>query len=199
MACSALHLLVAKEYCKKHNIVDDSIYLAGAIYPDIQEDKVASHFGVKIKPKSIRDALDSKIDIKAVLENLDLNDEFHRAIFLHLLTDYIYYNYLYNEELEKVSIMQVLADINNDSGVMTAEILKEHNVEVPYEYSYLLEEKENSGEYKLFNGDRLGVFVDLISSSDLGSIKKELLQDNQKFIKKYIQIIEGQGKKILDE
>ena len=57
--------------------------------------------------------------------------------------------------------MQILADINNDSGVMTAEILKEHNIEVPYDYSYLLEEKENPGEYKLFNGDRLDVFVDL--------------------------------------
>jgi len=126
MACTALHLLIAEEYCKKNEIANMDIFLEGAFLPDIQEDKVLSHFGLKIKPKSVKDALDAKIDINNCVNSLNLEDEMDCSIFLHLLTDFIYYNYIYQEELESIKLEQILKFIQNDAEVMTAKILQKH-------------------------------------------------------------------------
>lgn len=189
MACSALHLLIAQEYCKKHKILDVNTYFWGAILPDIHEDKTSSHFGRHIKPTSIEEMLDAKVDIHECIYTLNFQDEDARAIFLHILTDYIYYNYLYKAPLQNMSASQILSAINNDAGVMTTEILKEHSFPIPNNFAPLLIPKENTGRYQLFRGDKLNSFIETISSLDLDETILSILRDKQAFIEQVINQI----------
>lgn len=106
-----------------------------------------------------------------------------------MLTDYVYYNFLYSEKLERFPLVKVLSDINNDAGVMTSDILKTHKFNLPAKLDYLLQIKENSGKYELFDGTKFKGFVDIVSSLDLNSVKEELMADNEAFIKKYLALI----------
>ena len=182
MACSSLHILIAEQYCKEHNIHNTKPYLEGAILPDIQADKVSSHFGKKIRPTSLKEALEAKIDIKECINSLNFNDETQRGIFLHLLTDYIYYNFLYEEKFESISLPTILASIANDASVMTKEITKKHNISLPEKYHQLIQPKEDCGKYLLFKGDKLNNFIKLVSSLQIDDAKKSILKNEKDFL-----------------
>ena len=190
MACTALHILIAEKYCEKHKVENPLIYLDGAILPDIQKDKVASHFGKDIKPMSVKEALDAKVDIKTCAKTLDFEKDVDKALFLHLLTDYVYYNFLYQGIIDGTPLKVILSDIENDSGVMTKQIQNTHAYTLPNEISYLLNEKENCGEYRLFNGDKFDAFVNLISSFDLKQVKKEILKNPSNFLELCLKTLE---------
>ena len=182
MACSALHLLIAEEYCKRHGIEQVDTFLTGAILPDIQQDKVSSHYGVKKRPTSVKEALEYKIDIVKCVESIDFNKDSDRSVFLHLLTDYIYYNYLYKESLEVSNMAKLIKDIDNDAGVMTNEILAKYSFNIPEEFNYLLVPKRNNGSYVLFPEDKVDNFVEVLSTMDLDQAKNEIIVNANDFI-----------------
>ncbi len=189
MACTALHLQIAYEYCKNNSGLELGVYFWGAILPDIAKDKTLAHYGTHTTSLSVKEQLNAKIDIIKCIKSLNLNEEEDRAVFLHLLTDYVYYNYLYIERSKNLSVVKVLSAINNDSGTMTNEILKNYHFQLPEEYSYLLVPKQNDGTYQLFKGEKLNMFAKVLSSVDIDDCVAQILKDKNKFLNNIIKQI----------
>ena len=53
MACLAMHLAIAEEYLKKNDFENHEAFIKGAFLPDIAEDKVQSHYGIKMPIKCV--------------------------------------------------------------------------------------------------------------------------------------------------
>lgn len=84
MAGYVIHIAVAQEYLKKHDKINENQkeFIKGVIYPDSVSDKSLTHYGSK----------SSKVILKDFLRENQTNTSFNRGYFLHLVTDYLFYN-----------------------------------------------------------------------------------------------------------
>ena len=113
MASLALHLLVAEEYLKFHKIDNVDDFIKGVFAPDMTDDKVASHFSIYKKDMSYTDLLKNKVDLTQYVKNYDIETDFRKGEFLHLFTDYVFYNqYLIHLNTYKTLARSKVGDLN---------------------------------------------------------------------------------------
>ena len=107
MAGYVIHLAVAESYIKKHedDIKDYNRFIEGVIFPDSISDKSITHYGEK----------SSKTDLKAFLEDNKIDNDYNKGYFLHLVTDYIFYNKL---------LKYFSKDIYNDYDILNEKLQK---------------------------------------------------------------------------
>lgn len=101
-----IHIATAKEYMKKHKleIKNEQEFINGAIAPDMNEnlegpaeDKSKTHYG-KWGKYEVTTYIDKFLkDLKVNLE-----DDFWKGYFLHLLTDHYFYNKVFKEEHQQI-------------------------------------------------------------------------------------------------
>ena len=89
----AVHLAIAQEYLRKHNKEKSQDFILGSIEPDFTNDKSKTHYGES----------PAYTNLKKYLKNNKIDTDFKQGYFLHLVTDYLFYNY-YLEEIKKPQI-----------------------------------------------------------------------------------------------
>ena len=111
-----IHLAVAKEYLKKskNRNENEEEFINGVIFPDSVKDKAITHYGEK----------SSKSNLYEFLKDKNVNNSFNRGYFLHLLTDYLFYN-KYVDRMTK--------DMYNDYDITNKKLIDKYNVELPNE------------------------------------------------------------------
>lgn len=153
-----IHIAVAQEYLKKHKDKkeDKEEFIKGTIYPDSVKDKSLTHYGAK----------SSKVVLKDFLKDKETNNSFNRGYFLHLVTDYLFYN-KYLDTFSK--------DIYRDYDIINKRLIEDYKVELPEEVekSVFFEE----GKTKLLHIELAKKVIDEISQLDLEEIEKEI-KDN---------------------
>lgn len=129
-----IHLAVGKVYSSNNEIKNTEEFYNGIIAPDLQQDKAKSHYG----PCS------SEPNLEKFLKENGISDSFHEGYFLHLVTDYLFYNKflarwdtsIYDDYdklnkriIEKYGI-RIQKEIENKVGFKVGDlsILKEDNV-----------------------------------------------------------------------
>ena len=82
MASFVIHLAIAKEYLEKHKENNPIDFEEGNIAPDLATDKILAHYGpITAKPSLYRYLQENPVD-----------NSYNRGYFLHLATDYLFYN-----------------------------------------------------------------------------------------------------------
>ena len=128
MACLAMHLAIAKKYLENNTNENKEAFIKGAYLPDIAEDKIKSHYGTRMPIKCVKDMLDSKVDIIECAKNTDTKNNLSKAVFLHLITDYFFYNFVYSPALETKSPDQIKSMMYQDFDFVTNYILKKYKI-----------------------------------------------------------------------
>ena len=153
-----IHIAVAQEYLKKHNNKKEDInnFIKGTIYPDSVKDKSLTHYGAK----------SSKVVLKNFLKENYLDNSFNRGYFLHLVTDYLFYN-KYLDIFTK--------DIYNDYDITNKPLIEKYKVQIPENIKNYVFFKE--GKTKLLHLKLAEKVIDEVSELDLDIIEKEI-KDN---------------------
>lgn len=113
MAGYVIHIAVAEIYLQKHkNKEEHNEFIDGIIYPDSVKDKSETHYGEK----------SSKANLYKFLSENNIDTSFNRGYFLHLLTDYLFYNYY---------IDTISTDIYNDYDILNKYLIEKYNIKVP--------------------------------------------------------------------
>lgn len=141
MAGYIIHLAVGEEYIRQHpnDIKDYEEFIDGVIYPDNVIDKSLTHFG----PKS------SQVHLDKYFEERDINTDFEKGYFLHLITDYLFYN-KFLEILNKKML-------HNDYDITNKEIERRYKVKVPNCVKDSINYKE--GKPKILNLEKTIDFI----------------------------------------
>lgn len=127
-----IHISVAKQYIQKHEleIKNEKEFINGGIAPDMNENldgpaenKSKTHYGKWGKYEvttHIEDFLnDSKVDIE---------QDFWKGYFLHLLTDHYFYNKYFKEEHQE--IIKNNDRFYYDYDCLNKQLIEEYNIEI---------------------------------------------------------------------
>ena len=158
MAGYVIHLAIAEEYLRKHKDIKEDYeeFIKGVIYPDSVTDKSLTHYGIK----------SSKVILKDFLQDNEINNSYMRGYFLHLITDYLFYN----KYLEKFT-----KDIYNDYDILNKRLIEKYNVVLPENIQNNVFYKE--GETKILTMELAIKIIDEISDLNLNAVEKEIREN----------------------
>lgn len=99
MASFDIHLAIARKYITKHNeIINKEDFVKGNIAPDLVENKTISHYTGDVDYNDLIAYLEDKVHLEKYLKETIIDTDYERGVFLHLLTDYLFFNELFSKE-----------------------------------------------------------------------------------------------------
>lgn len=156
-----IHLAIAQEYLKKHNKKFSKDFILGSIEPDFTTDKAKSHYG-----KS-----PAYTNLGEYLKNNTIDTDFKQGYFLHLVTDYLFYNYYLNE-IKKPQIY-------DDYDITNALLIEKYNVKLPEKVKDKVLFK--NGIPQLLTLPLAIKVIDEVSALTLEDIEKEVINNVDKW------------------
>jgi len=91
MAGFHIHIAIGKEFLKKNKITNINDFYKGIIDPDF-ENKIESHYGGFQDKNYLKEYLANKVNLKNYLLNNKIDTDYQKGVFLHLITDYLFFN-----------------------------------------------------------------------------------------------------------
>ena len=149
MSGYVIHLAVGKVYSKNNKINDLESFEKGIMAPDMEEDKSKSHYG----------PFSSSPGIKEFLEQQGILDSYNEGYFLHLLTDYLFYN-KFLDRWEK--------SIYDDYDIINENIIKKYGIEIPKEIQEKVKFKQ--GNLTILKEEDIYKFIELVGKLNIRQI-----------------------------
>lgn len=164
MASYVIHLAVGEEYLRNfpNEIKNYDDFVEGIIYPDLVKDKSLTHYG----PKS------SQVNLRDFFNDRDINDDFNKGYFLHLVTDYLFYN----KFLEVFSKQYIY----NDYDILNNDLEKIFKVNIPEKVKGSTYRK--TGETKILNLEDTIKFIKETAKYNLNDIKAAVLNGDKNWL-----------------
>ena len=130
-----IHLAIGKEYIKKHDneIKNMEEFMKGVVAPDLNEDmtkkaedKNKTHYGKWVE--------NTTIDIEQFLQDKKINmeNDYWKGYYMHLLTDYYFCNIDFKEELKQIIKKQDTFYFDYDC--LNKELIKKYNIKCTINY-----------------------------------------------------------------
>lgn len=98
MACATIHLAIAKKYLKSHKELNYEKVIAGTLYPDASENNDESHYTNINRGNDNVSHICGKVNLYAFLKENESLNNFKLGWFLHLVTDYLFFEECFTEE-----------------------------------------------------------------------------------------------------
>jgi len=182
MASIAMHMAIALEYRKNNKIVDFLEFMRGVKFPDLdgnqkRSNKSKTHYETSRRDEtsSVKDLFVNKINLYEFLIKNKLFSDYEKGYFLHLVTDYFFFNLFIikdcktHEEYEKYfNIIYSDYDKINKDLEITYGI---DNSDTPWFNSYL------DGEPETFSREDLHKFIKFCSKINLETLSHKILHN----------------------
>lgn len=112
MASFSIHLAVAKRYVEKTNLINTKEFYKGIIEPDLVDDKKTSHYTGNKNKLDLLSYFANKVQLNEFLKNNNINSDYQKGVFLHLITDYLFFNNFFdNRYLKNISYEDFCKDL----------------------------------------------------------------------------------------
>lgn len=166
MAGYVIHLAVAEEYLKLHPEEQYEEFIRGVIFPDSVTQKSTTHYG-----KS-----SAYTNLSEFLKENNIDNSYKRGYFLHLLTDYLFYNYYLNE-FDK-------AKMYRDYDILNSKLINKYKVKLPEEVKDKVFNLE--GKTQILHFDLACKIIDEVSRLNLEQVEKEANSEKWNKYKKLV-------------
>lgn len=155
-----IHLATGKEYIKnnREDIQDVNKFLNGIIIPDILS-KPESHYGKDTATP----------DLDAYLKSHPTLDDFNKGYFLHLITDYLFYN-------KFLKIPEFLPEIYDDYDKSNKLLIEKYKIDIPEEIKSVVQFKD--GDLKILDFKSICEFIETIGKMNIPELLKSYKHHN---------------------
>lgn len=164
MAGYVIHLAVGEEFIRNfpNEIKNYEEFIEGIIYPDSVSDKSITHYGEK----------SSSVNLKAFFSEKDIESDFNKGYFLHLVTDYLFYN--------KFLTIFSSEYIYNDYDILNKKLEEKFKVKIPIQVKEKVFYKD--GEAKILNLEEVIKFIENTAKYDLNYIREAVLKNDKNWL-----------------
>lgn len=156
MASFAIHLAVGKRYLEKiGGILDKESFYEGILAPDFAIVKDDSHYSGKNRDVThLTSYLASKVDLNCYVSEVEIDTDYQKGVFLHLITDYVFFtNFFDSFYLEHHSYQEFYQDLYYSYDVIHNNIVKKYQIELSFFSDKVLNDIENTRKNKKLTKD----------------------------------------------
>ncbi len=191
MASFHIHLAISNRFAEKNKITDTTAFFRGTMDPDITENKDVSHYTGSKNRSNLSEYLKQKVCLYEYLKQNDIDSDYQKAVFLHLITDYLFYNHFLDKEyIRKTPYQNYIRDLYFSYNEVSAYLINKYNLDFK-EYNKKISEnidfyrkKRNANNFKqcinIIPYDKLDIFIEEVASIDIDKYKNKIMknQDN---------------------
>ena len=174
MPSYAMHLAIAKKYLETHKEENEEEFYQGTIAPDNKPVLEIGNGRLHYGENSHRPGLNR------YYQEQGLNSSYNRGYFLHLLTDYLFYN----KFLDKFS-----ADICDDYERMNQRIIDKYDLDISEDIKSHIWFKD--GDLKVIDESEVYKFIDTVGKLDLEKYKEQVSEKDKEHKIKLVGLKEG--------
>ncbi|MCI8308696.1 MAG: hypothetical protein HFJ45_00430 [Clostridia bacterium] len=188
MASFNIHLAVAIEYMKKNHIENKDELFYGAIVPDLEEDKSKSHYTGYHNSDNLTRYLAEKVDLNLYLKQEEINTDYEKGKFLHLITDYLFFNNFFEENyIKNITYKKFVNDLYYSYVISNSYLEEKYNIKdlpkdllekMNKDIKNTLNSKSNSNKIQknILPLEKLNEFIEKVSNIDLELYKSKILK-----------------------
>jgi len=190
-----IHLAVGKRYNDKNKLIDIDSFYNGIVDPDLASNKDLSHYTGERVDKTLDTYLKNKVILKDYLLKNNINSDYDKGVFLHLITDYVFFNNFFPiEYLNNTTYNDFVNDLYYSYDSTNDYLLKKYNLDLSLIKDIIESNIADSRKAKNIVNIRpaknilpiseLDNFIESISNINLEEYKKIILTSNTTQCKK---------------
>lgn len=147
-----IHLAVAKKHIELNNIRNEDEFVRGVIAPDLlKQAGLDSHYGNSSTP-----------NLREFLKKHNIKTDYNKGYFLHLVTDYIFYN----KFLDRWS-----PEIYEDYNSLNYNLIKKYGLIIPKEVQEYVKFQDKA--LTILNFDDIISFIETVGKIPINQMYKE--------------------------
>ena len=192
MASFSIHLAIGKRYLEKNKIENEKDFLLGVIDPDLAQDKRKSHYTGSTDTTNLEYFLSEKVLLNRYLETNNIDNNYDLGIFLHLVTDYIFFNHFFDKEyINNTKYHDFNNDLYHSYDNTDNYVYDKYNINYPNLNEIIINSISKARKNKNTNYnngkdiipiDKLDNFIEYISNIDLYKYKNKIIQYNKNIL-----------------
>lgn len=187
-----IHLAIGKRYIEKQKnkkdvIKNENSFYNGLVAPDLVTDKKISHYTTETNKNNLEKYLLGKVRLDLYLKDNKVETDFEKGVFLHLLTDYLFFNEFFEKEfIKNIDYQDFVRDLYYSYEMTNEYLNKKYNIDFSI-FGDRLEKniRKNKKEKKLEDSDlkekklifsekELDEFIEKISSINIKELENEI-------------------------
>ena len=192
-----IHLAVAVKYCENNKIENKELFFRGSIDPDLVKDKSISHYTGMRDERVLRQYVFEKVRLNEFLKENKVETDYEKGIFLHLATDFIFYQeFLSDEYLAGVDYDGMIQDLYYSYRISNPYLEEKYNIHAlnlddvmnqNIKQTLKRMNVDNSNGFNLLPEEKMDNFINKMSKLDLNSyIEKIKNEDKNVFPDNYV-------------
>ena len=177
-----IHLAIGNKYLKNNKIKNKREFFKGIVYPDLVSDKSISHFSLPKDYNDLYKSLKNKVNLKDFINNSKINTDYEKGVFLHIITDYLFYNEFFDEDyLKNTNYRKFKNDYYYSLGLSDPYIKKKYKVKYNVYRKEILKKLSKFKNYNYMNDstniinlDKIDLFIDYVSKINIDNLYKDI-------------------------
>ncbi len=191
-----IHLAIGKKYLEKikidnrDNIKNEKAFLDGIIAPDLVENKKISHYTGDTNTENLEKYLKEKVRLKLFLKENKVETDFEKGVFIHLLTDYLFFNKFFDKEyIRNITYHEFVLELYYSYGLSNDYLEKKYNIDLKEYGDKLIKNIEENNKKKnidkgelanrckIIPNEALDRFIDKISDLNIYDEQKKYKEE----------------------
>ncbi len=187
MAGFHIHIAIGKVYLKKHKIKDPNAFFKGIIAPDLGAKDLTHYTDINRDKNNLIDYLAKKVNLYAYLLKNNIDSEYQKGFFLHLITDYLFFNKFFAKDyLRKTNHDTFVKDLYYSYDINNRYLLEKYNLN-NFLFQDIIEEaiKKSCAKYKnknekrtnILDNDDVDKFINEVANINLENYRKKIIEN----------------------
>lgn len=188
-----IHLAIGKRYIEKQKnkkdvIKNENSFYNGLVAPDLVNDKKISHYTTETNKNNLEKYLLGKVRLDLYLKENKVETDFEKGVFLHLFTDYLFFNEFFKKEyIKNITYQDFVRDLYYSYEKTNDYLNKKYNIDFSIFGDRLIKNIEKNKKEKnlkedmknrklIFSEKDLDEFIEKVSSINIDEVVMRLIR-----------------------
>lgn len=195
-----IHVAIGDKYKTKRKVLNKLDFDKGIIYPDLVEDEIISHYSAHQDKSNLLQYLENKVNLFLFVKDNDIDTDYNRGLFLHLITDYLFFNYFISKDyLKSINYDTFCKDLYYSYNLTNDYIFQKYNITFSVYKEEIIQKIKNARSEKKMDDkeylnilpkEKLDYFIELVANIDLDKYANKIKKSGKNVLPDELEIID---------